>query len=115
MEPIEEIWLLISRSLSNEATAEEQQRLALLLDEDPQLRFRYEVLKQSWKVSEHITPQISNNHSGDISRILQLAETENARMQAGEIQPHPHRRSVRSLLYLGAAVAAIIFAALLLY
>ncbi len=74
MQPSNQIWYLMSRSLSGETSKEEDALLLDILQQDPTLQQQYNILKHSW--ANEIRPE--NGGTGSerkkISRILQLAK-----------------------------------------
>jgi transmembrane sensor len=71
----DQVWILMSRSLSGEATAGEQEELMQLLKQEPELQRQYDLLNQLW----HPYPEKTNEpEPGRISRILQLSAVEEA-------------------------------------
>jgi transmembrane sensor len=77
----EKIWVLMSRSLSGEATAEEQEELMRLLKQQPELLRQYDLLKQLW---HPYNDQSTNAEPAKISRILQLSAVEEALQRENE-------------------------------
>jgi len=71
------LWFLMARSLSGEATAEEQEQLMQILAQDFALQQQYDLMKRMWHPGE--TKEETNSieeETRHISRILQLAKTE---------------------------------------
>jgi ferric-dicitrate binding protein FerR (iron transport regulator) len=83
----DKIWVLMSRSLSGEATANEQDELTHLLQEQPGLLRQYELLKQLWHPYQD---QPTDVEPGKISRILQLSAVEEALQKQPENTITPH-------------------------
>lgn len=84
MEMPEQIWFLMSRNLSGEASAEEQQELSQQLQEHPQWQQQYETLRQLWKMAQE---EKAGPEPAKINRILQLAAVEETLQQ--ELPPAP--------------------------
>lgn len=103
----EQIWFLMSRNLSGEATLAEQEELALQLQAHPQWQQQYETLQQLWKTSDE---EIVSPEPGKISRILQLASVEETLQQASPASPVV-QPPVRKKWYRYAAVAALLIVA----
>jgi len=76
-----DIWFLMARSLSGEATEEEGQQLKECMQLDPSLQKGFEYIKKSWshqRIPDSISPSEEIAESKKISRILQLARVEEA-------------------------------------
>jgi transmembrane sensor len=104
MDMPEEIWFLMSRNLSGEASPAEQEELARRLQAHPQWQQQYETLRQLWKTSNE---EKANPEPGKINRILQLASVEETLQQESPSLPIIQLSS-RKKWYRYAAVAAIL-------
>ncbi|MBG9375313.1 FecR domain-containing protein [Panacibacter sp. DH6] len=96
----------MARSLSGEATAEEQEQLMQILAQDFALQQQYDLMKRMWHPGE--TKEEPNSIEEDtrhISRILQLAKTETI---PGEDIPVIQIRSRRKYFYALSGVAAVL-------
>lgn len=74
-----DIWFLMARSLSGEATEEESQLLKESLLRDPALQKGFECIKESWshqRSEDNVSSPDDVTESKKISRILQLARVE---------------------------------------
>src|SRR5258706_9986437 len=69
------IWPLISRCLSNEASADEIALLTDILQKDEWLQQRYEILKQFWHSSHLLTAPEDEENKKHIARILEKAHS----------------------------------------
>jgi transmembrane sensor len=76
MEYPEHIWFLMSRSLTGEASSEENETLFRLLENQPELMQQYELIKKCWKPESQQEQNQSAN--GKIAHILQLSAVEDA-------------------------------------
>ncbi len=103
----EQIWVLMSRCLSGEASVEEQQALATALESQPALMQQYEMMSRLWNINP--SDQHPINEESKINRILQLSAVEDA-LQHGNInlreQGYRPRRLRKRLKHM--AIAAII-------
>jgi len=77
MELPEKIWFLVSRSLSGEATPEEQAALMQQLQERPLLMQQYELMKRMWDGYAGWKEEAPEDKAR-VSRILQLSAAEDA-------------------------------------
>jgi transmembrane sensor len=78
MEMPEQIWFLIARTLSGEASSQEQQQLQEILQKDEQLQQKYDLLSRIWAAKQENLQQENNNEAKSIvSLIIYKAETEN--------------------------------------
>jgi transmembrane sensor len=110
MEVPEQIWFLMSRNLSGEATEAEQQELAQQLQQHPQWQQQYETLRQLWKMAEE---EKTGEEPGKINRILQLAAVQETLQQESPtpitVSIQPRRRWVRyaavAIILIGAALS----------
>src|SRR5687767_13031368 len=101
MDTPENIWFLMARSLSGEATQEQQEELMQLLQQNPQWMQQYDMMRSLWKpVTDK---QESDEDPARIRQILQLSAEE-----AGETPVIPMLR--RRVWLKGIAAAAIIAA-----
>ncbi len=115
MQPSNEIWYLMARSLSGEALAEEEALLQNKLQQSPHLQQQYNILKSSWAGGKHEEKHSADTEGKRISRILQLAKIH-------ELLPAPaethriHRRLkrrrvvIKVIMYAGLA-ATLVFCA----
>jgi ferric-dicitrate binding protein FerR (iron transport regulator) len=89
MESPEQIWFLMSRNLSGEASPEEQEELMERLREQPGLMQQYDMLKRVWAA---YSPQqeAAPAETARINRILQLSAAEDA-LQAAPDDAAPVR------------------------
>ena len=71
MDKRNEIWLLMSRCLSGEATKDEQQKFADLLSEDTSLQHQFSFMQAYWKGAE---PASSETNESSLDAIFQKAE-----------------------------------------
>ncbi|MFL5809249.1 MAG: FecR family protein [Flavisolibacter sp.] len=74
MELPEDIFFLMSRSLSGEASSKENELLRQLLQEDKEVFQQYELLKKLWKTD--LQPEQTQTRTGKIAHILQLSAVE---------------------------------------
>lgn len=115
MQPANKIWYLMSRSLSGEASPEEEALLTEALQQSPALQQQYHVLKASWNALQkgedlHDTDAESKR----ISRILQLAKVQELLpvTDAGHIHHRRKRRRrivFKVIMYAGVTITAIVF------
>ena len=98
------IWFLMSRSLSSEATAGEEQELQQLMQGDSAAQQEYELLKRMWVANDKETVEpINENEKQHIKRILKLARQESFEEQAPEVAPKANRR-----FFIGLTAAAVL-------
>lgn len=103
MERPENIWFLMSRNLSGEATPEEQASLMEALQQQPALMQQYELLQRLWKPDQAAgTEEVATR----INNILQRSAQETA-AQEEEQQPLPPVPRTARLLRLTRWAAAI--------
>lgn len=113
MQPANKIWYLMSRSLSGEASPEEEASLFEALQQDAALQQQYDILKHTWpggQTAEENSP--ADNELKKISRILQLATVRELIPSTEETQ-HVQRRIkrrrriiIKVIMYAGVAMAA---------
>jgi len=73
------IWFLMSRSLSGEATIDEEETLQQMLLQDAVMQQQYDLLKRMWhKEEQPVTAVAGKESTEDISHILKKAKTETA-------------------------------------
>lgn len=103
------IWILMSRSLNGEATAEEENELIQLLAGDDALRQQYAVMRALWRATTPAEPEADNTPESDVnvSRILQLARVEQAVSSTGKSKL---RRLYPQRIAIVAAAASALFA-----
>lgn len=111
----ERFWFLASLVYAGEANTDELNELNLLLERDPELGNRYELLRQVWESKEQPTEtrreaafnrhlqRLSNHFSGPV------LQYENEAEQDGFAEEQPARRS-RWIWWSAAAAAAIVIA-----
>ncbi|MEP6674344.1 MAG: FecR family protein [Ferruginibacter sp.] len=96
----------MSRSLSGEATEEEQQRLSAILVNDRMLQRQYEMLQHWW--SSRQEEQASDTERSKITRILQLAEIDKAvNIENGSTPIYPLKKK-RFRWYMAAAILLLV-------
>ncbi|HRI19691.1 MAG TPA: FecR family protein, partial [Panacibacter sp.] len=106
--PNNRIWFLMSRSLSGEATALEEQELQQLLQQDAAFQQQHELMKRMWHTAENQQAAfVDETEKENISRIIQLARQESAEEELNVI---PLRRKYKYLFAAGSAAALIIIA-----
>lgn len=77
--PSQDFFVLMARAVSGEATAEEQQQLANLLQQDEQLQQQYEAFISFWKFHEpEQNTSITEEDEQHVARILAMAQQEDA-------------------------------------
>jgi transmembrane sensor len=76
MEFPEQIWVLMSRCLSGEASVQEQQQLKAALDNEPQLMQQYEMMTRLW--ANNPSMEKAGNEEKAVNRIFQLSAAESA-------------------------------------
>lgn len=115
MQPANKIWYLMSRSLSGEATPEEEALLEEALLQNSALQQQYHVLKASWNAVQKGQEQHDTDAGGKrISRILQLAKVQELLPASGEGHMHYRRRKRRRIvlkviMYAGVTITAAVF------
>lgn len=116
MQQSNQIWYLISRTLSGEASKEEAALLASLLRQNPDVQQQYEALKNFWSSDQPPAEgdlQVTSNSK--ISRILQLAKIEELLPSTDDAERRKtlrRRRLKRYLAFGSIAMAAIVFTSL---
>ncbi|MCZ4223359.1 FecR family protein [Pedobacter rhodius] len=68
------IWILIGKKLSGEATADEQELLAKLLDEDPASKYQLDILEKTWVKNGGVTQKDKEVRWGKFEKKLLSAE-----------------------------------------
>ncbi|MBC8053021.1 MAG: FecR family protein [Sphingobacteriaceae bacterium] len=114
MDSNDKIWILMSRSLSGEISAEEESELAALLESHPDLNQQYFMLKKLWNKSftSANIPEEEKDERALFKKIINKAETE--RRNATEIfeeKPEPlliRLFSKRLLFAYAASIAAVL-------
>jgi transmembrane sensor len=110
METPERIWFLLSRSLSGDATEQDNEELNRLLQQQPELMQQYDMLHRIWSVN---TAAQDEPVTGDkINRILQLSAAETATMPAAA--QIVHIKKWRKLYWAAAIVTTLSVGAWLL-
>lgn len=116
MQQSNQIWYLISRTLSGEASTEEAALLSSLLRQNPDVQQQYEALKSFWSSDQPPAEgDLQATSNGKISRILQLAKIEELLPSAGEVERRKtlrRRRLKRYLAFGSIAIAAVVFTGL---
>lgn len=108
------IWFLISRSLSGEATPEEEQLLQHLLQENTALQQQYELIKRMWGAGEKQPDGfVDEDEKQNISRILKLARLESEKED--EAIPLKRNRNYFFLIPAAAALLIIVFGIRMFY
>jgi len=98
------IWFLISRSISGEATVEEERELQQSLQKDAALQQQYELMKRMWVANyKEADENINENEKQNISRILKLARQESLQEEVPVISPKTNRR-----FFIGLSAAAVL-------
>lgn len=106
MEKPEQIWFLLSRNLSGEATPEEKEALMEALQQQPGLMQQYELLQRLWEPGKTIpTEEVGNR----ISRILQRSARETAEQEQQQFLPPqvPIKLRILKMVRWAAVVAGI--------
>jgi len=102
------LWFLIARSLAGETSAEEEQTLQHILQQDASTQQQYDLLKRMWHTKDDSQEIFDEHEKENISHILQLAEIERTADAVTEIKP---RHRTRKLFYKLSGAAAIIILA----
>ena len=98
------IWFLMSRSLSGEATVEEEQELQHLMQQDLALQQQYELMKRMWLSNDQQASEAIDEHEKqNISRILRLARLEPLKGKTPVIPLKTKRRYI-----VGVSAAAVL-------
>lgn len=101
-----DLWFLMSRSLSGESTAIEEEQLQLLLAGNLALQQQYDLMKRMWRAgNKQYRNDMDEEEKQNISRILQLAKTE---VITTEEIPVIQVRSHRKYLYAISSAAAVL-------
>lgn len=119
MEKPEEIWFLLSRSLSGEATKEEKETLMEALRHQPALMQQYELIQRLWKPGSHTGNEEVESRISSILRKSALEEeqqTAHKAQHAAQPQQYTTAQQPQSIprtrkLYRMIAVAAAILIA----
>jgi len=104
------LWFLIARSLSGEATAEEEQILQQLLQHDAALQQEYDLLKRMWYAEKHAEGNINQQEKENLSRIIELASREKIHESIEEHFVIPSKKNKTFFFVAGSAAAVIIIA-----
>ncbi|HYF31608.1 MAG TPA: FecR domain-containing protein [Chitinophagaceae bacterium] len=96
----EHIWFLMSRNLSGEASAAENEELMQLLQEQPALQQQFDILKRWWE-SQHAQADHSVE-PGKIEHILQRSSVEEA------VTMPQQKRGIFKSMFVKVAVAALL-------
>lgn len=97
------LWFLVARSLSGEATALEEAQLDLILSGDILLQQQYDLMKRMWHAGDKHYANTNEEEKENISRILQLAKTETASENVPVIQ----MKSRKKYFYALTSIAAV--------
>ncbi|MEP7319184.1 MAG: FecR domain-containing protein, partial [Panacibacter sp.] len=110
--PNNKIWFLMSRSLSGEATAEEERELQKLIQQDTTLQQQHELMKGMWHTAADYqnTEFPAEEEKNNISRILQLARQESATEKEDALKVVPLKKKYRYLFGISSAAALLIIA-----
>ena len=104
-----DIWFLIARSLSGEATIAEQERLQQLLQQDASFQQQYELLTRMWHAGEKQNKQkIDEAEKENISRILQLAKKESEDYKLSAKPGSIHKKYLYAITSAAAAIIIIV-------
>jgi ferric-dicitrate binding protein FerR (iron transport regulator) len=112
MQPSNQIWYLIARSLSGEASEEEEARLQDIMQQDQSLQQQFTILKSSWAGSQKEETHGTDAENKRISRILQLAKVQEL-LPVAEAAPRLHRRSrrrrmiIKVIVYAGISIVVV--------
>jgi len=109
MESTEQIWVLMSRCLSGEASVEEQVELQAALRQQPQLMQQYEMMTRLWNSNNQTEHAI--NEDSKINRILQLSTVQDSLQNDNEafrVESLYRRRKLRKRVIKYMGIAAII-------
>lgn len=103
------IWFLIARTLSGEATREEESRLQHLLRENASLQQQYELLRRMWSSGHKQMPsEDDENEVQHITKILQLAKLETQDYFEAPVMPVRPRKRIYVVFATAAAVMLLI-------
>lgn len=106
-----EIWVLITRELSGEATPAEKTRLRQWLNDDPTHRGIFENLRVSWE--EHPSPSVNTPFFFDYERGLKKLKTKiNQEKHKPQIKEFPRQRNMQMFTW-AVALSVIVVAFLL--
>ena len=98
------IWFLMARSLSGEATVEQEQSLQQLMLDDTAVQQQYELMKRMWLTNYgQINDIIDDNEKLNISRIIKLAREESLAEEARAISIKGKKR-----YFIGLSAAAVL-------
>ena len=101
------LWFLIARSLSGEASLQEEETLQDILHQDISLQQQYDLLKRMWVTENNSEHTIDDHEKENISLILYLATS------GSELAPVKQNRRKKVFIYragIAAAAAAVIYA-----
>src|SRR5437867_10118525 len=104
------LWFLIDRSLSGEATAEEEQILQQLLQHGAAMEQEYDLLKRMWNAEKHSEENINEQEKENLSRIIELAAREKINENIEEHFVIPSKKNKTFFFATGSAAAVIIIA-----
>ena len=111
MEPLkDEIWILITRNLSGEATWEEEAKLNTWLAEDSEHRTIYKLIKEAWE--EEPDGSVDNpfmyNYKSGLQKLRTKIDTEEEKQQIDILQFGYNRTSVKSTWKAAASILLIV-------
>lgn len=74
------IWVLMSRALSGEATAEEHKELSVLVQQSTEVQQQYELLTRMWHHEEEleVTDDVTHQEQQEVQRIVERSRLETA-------------------------------------
>lgn len=99
-----DFWLIVSRTLSGEATHAEHAQLAAILEENPHLQQQYEILFSVWHTSR--SQQASSEEAAAHEAYMLIKRADEAQLIAGYPKPKSQKVYYR-ILSIAAVVASI--------
>lgn len=97
-----EIWALIARSLSSEATSAEEDQLQELLKNNPHLQQQYELMQRLWQ-NDCLTQEYNSHIDENVNKILQQANFEEQKYPK-----HPFKLSSTQIIAVAAVVLGVV-------
>lgn len=100
-----DIWTLMARSLSGEATTEELESLHMQLQKDELLQQQYEVMRQMWLPASNKNTESNSVVDDRVSKILQQAVVEDVLVKKRKKLPY-----IKATIAIAALLAIVFFA-----